>query len=128
MKTSTVSERTDVSADTLRYYERIGLLPHINRNKSGIRDYQGNNIKRIEFIKCTRRAGLTIETLSEYISLVQQGDQTIETRKEILTKQREKLIAKMNALQETLDLLDFKMNVYENAVLKRENEIIHLED
>ena len=125
MKISTVSERTDVSADTLRYYERIGLLPHNNRNKSGIRDYQGNNIKRIEFIKCMRRAGLTIETLSEYIGLVQQGDQTIETRKEILTKQREKLIAKMNELQETLDLLDFKINVYENAVLKRENEVIH---
>ena len=79
-----VSESYGISADTLRYYERIGLIPSVNRNESGIRDYNELDLRRVEFIKCMRSAGLPIEVLIEYVGLVQQGDQTIESRKEIL--------------------------------------------
>jgi DNA-binding transcriptional MerR regulator len=127
MKIAEVSERYGISLDTLRYYERIGLIPPVNRNKSGIRDYGENDLKRIEFIKCMRGAGLPIEVLTEYIKLVQQGDQTIEARKEILKVQREQLLVKMNEMQKTLDMLDYKIEVYENAVLKKEKEIIQAE-
>jgi len=75
-----------------------------------------------------RRAGLSIDALIEYYGLVQQGDQTIEARKEILKAHREQLVAKMEEMQETLDLVDYKIAVYENALLKREREIIQLED
>ena len=81
MKIAEVSERYGISSDTLRYYERIGLIPPVNRNESGIRDYNELDIRRVEFIKCMRSAGLPIEVLIEYIGLVQQGDQTIEARK-----------------------------------------------
>ena len=95
MKISEVSERCGMSADTLRYYERIGLIPPVNRNESGIRDYNEIDLKRVEFVKCMRSAGLPIEVLIKYYGLVQQGDQTIEARKEILKEQRKQLVAKM---------------------------------
>ena len=128
MKIAEVSERYGISLDTLRYYERIGLIPPVNRNKSGIRDYGEIDVKRIEFIKCMRNAGLPIEVLVEYVGLVQQGDKTIEARKEILKEQREQLLSKMEELQKTLNLLDYKIGLYENAVLKKEKEIIPIED
>ena len=123
MRIAEVSEQYGISLDTLRYYERIGLIPPVNRKESGVRDYNEIDLKRVEFIKCMRRAGLPIEALIEYIGLVQQGDLTIEARKEILKEQREQLLIKMGELQETLDMLNYKIDVYENTVLKIEKEL-----
>ncbi len=128
MKIAEVSERFEISSDTLRYYERIGLIPPVNRNGSGIRDYNELDTRRVEFIKCMRSAGLPIEVLIEYMDLVQQGDSTVEARKEILKQQRAQLAARMDEMQETLDLLDHKIEVYEKALLKKEQEILQLED
>jgi DNA-binding transcriptional MerR regulator len=128
MKIAEVSEQYGISSDTLRYYERIRLIPPINRNENGIRDYNETDVKRVEFIKCMRSAGLPIETLIEYVGLVQQGDTTIEARKDILKEQRELLMIRMKEMQETLDLLDYKIEVYEKAVLKREKELIPIQD
>ena len=128
MKIAEVSERYGISSDTLRYYERIGLIPPVNRNASGIRDYNEIDGRRVEFIKCMRSAGLPIEALIEYVGLVQQGDMTIEARKEILIEQREQLASRMVEMQKTLDILDYKIKVYENAVLKREKELLPIED
>lgn len=128
MKIAEVSEHTGISSDTLRYYERIGLIWPVNRNASGIRDYTDLDLRRVEFIKCMRSAGLPVEVLIEYVGLVQQGDKTIEARKEILREQRELLAAKMTEMQKTLDVLDHKIEVYENALLKKEKEMIQRED
>lgn len=122
MKIMEVSEQYEISTDTLRYYERIGLIPPVNRNKSGIREYAEIDIQRIEFIKCMRSAGLPIEVLIEYIGLVQKGDQTTNARKEILKEQRKLLAARIKEMQKTLDLLDYKIAGYENAVLKKEKK------
>lgn len=127
MKIAEVSERYGISSDTLRYYERIRLIPPVNRNESGIRDYSEIDVRRVEFIKCMRSAGLPIEVLIEYVGLVQQGDKTIEARKEILKEQREQLVARMKEMQKTLGLLDYKIEVYEDAVLKKEKEITEME-
>ncbi len=124
MKIAEVSERYGLSLDTLRYYERIGLTPPVHRNESGIRDYNEIDLRRVEFIKCMRSAGLPIEVLIEYVDLVQQGDKTIEARKEILKKQRGQLKARIMEMQKTLDLLDYKIEVYEKALLKKEKELI----
>lgn len=128
MKIAEVSEQYGISPDTLRYYERIGLLPPVNRMESGIRDYTEIDIRRVEFIKCMRRAGLPIEVLIEYIALVQQGNETIEARKEMLVEQRAQLAIRMAEMQQTLDLLDYKISVYENTVLKKEKQIVQAED
>ncbi|PKO19060.1 MAG: MerR family transcriptional regulator [Chloroflexi bacterium HGW-Chloroflexi-10] len=128
MKIAEVSEQYSISSDTLRYYERIGLIPPVNRTESGIRDYNETDMKRVEFVRCMRSAGLPIEVLIEYIGLVQRGDKTIEARKEILKEQREQLVVRMEEMQKTLDILDYKISVYENAVLKKEKEITHIEN
>jgi DNA-binding transcriptional MerR regulator len=128
MKIAEVSEKYGLSADTLRYYEKVGLIPPVHRSDGGIRDYDELDLRRVDFIKCMRGAGLPIEVLIEYMNLVQQGDSTVESRKDILIHQRAQLAARMEEMQKTLDLLDHKIEVYENALLKREQEIIQLED
>ena len=128
MKIAEVSEHTGISSDTLRYYERIGLIWPVNRNASGIRDYTDLDLRRVEFIKCMRSAGLPVEVLIEYVGLVQQGDQTIEARKEILIEQRKLLVDRMNEMQKTLDILEHKIEVYEKAVLKKEKQIVQAEE
>ena len=128
MKIAEVSEKFGLSADTLRYYERVGLIPTVNRNDSGIRDYNELDLRRVDFIKCMRGAGLPVEVLIEYVALVQQGDKTIEARKEILKEQRDLVSARLAEMQKTLDLLDHKIEVYEKAVLKKEKEMIQAEE
>lgn len=124
MKIMEVSEQLGISSDTLRYYERVGLIPPVNRNGSGIRDYSEVDLRRVDFIKCMRRAGLPIEVLLEYFKLSEQGDQTIEARKAILKEQRELLMARIAEMQKTLDLLNYKIEMYDNAILQQEKEII----
>ena len=128
MKIAEVSERYGLSTDTLRYYERVGLIPTVNRNDSGIRDYNELDLRRVDFIKCMRSAGLPVEILIEYVALVQQGDKTIEARKDILIEQRKLLVNRMNEMQKTLDILEHKIEVYEQAVLKKEKQIVQAEE
>ena len=128
MKIAEVSEKYGLSVDTLRYYERVGLIPHVNRNGGGIRDYNELDLRRVDFIKCMRGAGLPVEVLIEYVALVQQGDKTIDARKEILKEQRALVAARLVEMQKTLDLLDHKIEVYEKAVLKKEKEMIQAEE
>lgn len=128
MRIAEVSEQSGLSSDTLRYYERIGLIPPVHRNDGGIRDYSELDIRRVEFIKCMRSAGLPIDILIDYFELVQQGEETIESRKEILIAQREQLLTRMADMQKTVDLLNYKINVYENVVSEKEKEIALVED
>ena len=81
MKISEVSEQYDLSADTLRYYERIGLIPTVNRNESGIRDYNELDLRRVDFIKCMRSAGLPVEVLIEYVQLFHRATRPLQPEK-----------------------------------------------
>ena len=117
MTISEVSKKYGLTQDTLRYYERIGLIPYINRTSSEIRDYTEEACKWIEFIKCMRLAGLPVETLIEYVALDQEGDSTITARKELLVEEREKLIERIKEMQKTLERLNHKISRYEEAEL-----------
>jgi MerR family transcriptional regulator, aldehyde-responsive regulator len=128
MTITEVSKKYDLTQDTLRYYERIGLIPGVNRKKSGVRDYNDEDCRWIEFIKCMRAAGLPIEVLIEYVALFQQGDSTAEARKELLTDQRNQLIARIDDMQKTLERLNFKIERYEQAVVPAENELKRTDD
>lgn len=118
-----VSSKYEISQDTLRYYERIGLIPHVNRNKSGIRNYNEEDCKWIEFAKCMRSAGLPIEVLIEYVELFQQGEETAEARKDLLIEQRNQLILRIEEMNKTLERLNFKIQRYDNVVIKKEKEL-----
>lgn len=120
MTITEVSKKYGITADTLRYYERIGLIPPVNRNSSGNRDYTEEDCRWVKFIKCMRGAGLSIETLIEYVALFQQGNETIDVRKELLLEQRRQLAERVEELQNTLSYLDHKIDGYEERMLKVE--------
>jgi DNA-binding transcriptional MerR regulator len=113
MTITEVSKKYGLSSDTLRYYERVGLIPTVNRNKNGIRDYLEEDCRWVEFIKCMRSAGLPIEVLIEYVKLFQEGDETLDARKELLTEQRKQLAEKMEDMKKTIERLDNKIKRYD---------------
>ena len=117
MTIAEVSRRFDLSADTLRYYERIGLIPPVPRTKCGIRDYDEESCNWIELMKCMRAAGVQIEALIEYVALFQRGDETVEARKALLIEQREQLTARMEEMQQSLDRLNHKIERYEKGLM-----------
>lgn len=112
-----VSKETHLSKDTLRYYEKIGLIHSISKNSSGIRLYGEEDIQRIHFIKCMRKAGLSIESLKEYLVLFEEGDSTSKKRQNILCRERSLLEEKMNHMKEAYDLLTYKIELYEKGSL-----------
>lgn len=123
MTITEVSRKYNLTADTLRYYERIGLIPPVNRNNSGVRDFTEEDCNWVQFIKCMRGAGLSIEVLIEYVKMFQEGNSTIKARKELLIEQRNHLADKIKEMQETLDKLDKKIDGYEERVLIKEQEL-----
>lgn len=128
MTIAEVSKKYDISQDTLRYYERIGLIPPVPRTKGGIRDYDEVSCGWIEMMKCMRSAGVQIEALIEYVSLFQQGDETLEARKAILIDQREQLKARMAQMQASLDRLNSKIEHYEQIMVKAEKKLLRMEE
>ncbi|MBS5451239.1 MAG: MerR family transcriptional regulator [Coriobacteriia bacterium] len=116
MRIAEAAEKYGISADTLRYYERAGLLPHVHRSESGVRDYSEEDCARIEFVKCLRSANVSIEALARYMRLMERGDETIEERKAILVEQREEARARLAELQAGLDRLDYKIAHYDELI------------
>ncbi len=124
MKIKEVSEKYNITPDTLRYYEKIGLIPSVERDKNGNRIYKEEDIGWVEFIKCMRNAGITIERLIEYVNLFMQGDETIEARKDILKEQRKQLLLKKQEIEYTLNKLDKKIENYDICYLNKEKDNI----
>lgn len=108
MTIAEVSRKYNLSADTLRYYERIGLIPTVHRSKSGIRDYTVEDCAWVEFAKCMRGAGIQVEALIEYVSLFQQG---------------ELLLERMEEMRQTLERLNSKIDRYEQTVAVAEQKL-----
>ena len=113
MTITEVSRRYGLSADTLRYYERVGLIPAVHRTPGGIRDYTDEDCSWVEFVKCMRSSGLPVEAVSEYVSLSQQGESTYEARRQLLIEQRRGLEERMAEMQRSLDRLDEKIRRYD---------------
>ena len=124
MTIAEVSRRYQLSPDTLRYYERIGLIPAVGRTKSGIRDYSESDCNWVEFIKCMRGAGLPIESLVEYVALFVQGDKTIPARKLLLIEQRQKLAQRISEMG-VLARLDTKIEGYDSHLLQAERALVN---
>lgn len=108
-----VSNKYDLTPDTLRYYEKIVLIDAVPRNKSGIRNYGNKELQRIEFIKCMRASGVEIEVLIKYLKYMEKGKTTVHLRKELLEEQRRKLELKEKSIQDTMTKLDVKIKLYE---------------
>ena len=113
MTISEVSKKYNLTQDTIRYYEKIGLLPKIPRSKNGIRDFDEESCNWIEFIKCMRDAGMEIEILIRYVTLFRQGKNTVKERRQLLEEQKNKLLLKQKNINETLDRLNYKIKLYD---------------
>ena len=111
-----VSEKYGITQDTLRYYERVGMIPAVTRTAGGIRDYQQTDLNWLELTLCMRNAGLPVEVIIEYLKLYQEGDSTLGARLQLLTDQRDALRDKKKQIDETLKRLDYKISRYEEAV------------
>lgn len=111
-----ISEKYNIPADTLRYYEKVGVIPPVTRTAGGIRNYTDEDIAWVENAICMRSAGLSVEYLVEYLRLYRQGDETFVQRLELLKSQREILVAQQEQLETTLSRLDYKISKYEEAV------------
>ena len=126
MTIAEVSRKYDISADTLRYYERIGLIPPVPRTRGGLRDYGEESCGWIQLMKCMRAAGVQIEALIEYVDLFQQGDATLDARKALLVEQRDQLVSRMAEMQASLDLLNQKIDRYEQGMMTAEQQLRRL--
>lgn len=111
-----VSEKYDIPSETLRYYERVGVIPPVTRTAGGIRDYSDTDIQWVENAKCMRAAGLPIEVIIEYLSLFREGDSTIKARLDLLSEQKEILLKQYKQLEETINRLDYKISKYQEAL------------
>ncbi len=120
MRIAEVVEEYGLSADTLRYYERIGLLRPVRRNASGVRDYGEEDCARISFVKCMRGANVSIEALIEYMQLFDEGDSTLEARRQILIEQRDAARERLELIQEGLDRLDYKIAHYDELIAEND--------
>lgn len=123
MTISEISKKCNISPDTLRYYEKVGLLSYVNRTSGGIRNYTEQDCAQVEFVKCMRSAGLSIEVLKKYFDLFKRGKRTLKTRRDLLAKERENLQMRFKELQETLKRLDYKISVYDKALKSKSKEL-----
>ncbi len=111
-----VAERYHISQDTLRYYERMKMIPPVRRTPGGIRDYQAEDLRWVELAICMRSAGLPIEVMIDYLRLFQDGDATIPARLELLNEQMDVLRTQKTQLEATMERLAYKIQHYQDAL------------
>lgn len=121
MTISQVSAKYGITADTLRWYEKIGLLKNVGRKENGLRDYTEVNCKTIEFVKCMRGAGVSVETLIQYMDLFEQGDSTLEARRKLLIMQREIILKRREDLDKSIEKLNYKIENYDKLIEVQNN-------
>lgn len=111
-----VCEKFDITPDTLRYYERVGVIPDVHRTKGGIRDFTDEDVAWVENAICMRSAGVPVEMLIEYVRLYQEGDGTFQARRDVLEEARQEVQKNIEKYQATLDRLNFKISRYDVAI------------
>jgi DNA-binding transcriptional MerR regulator len=124
MNIAEVAAKFDLTRDTLRYYEKVGLIPKVKRTSGGLRNYTEYDYGWIDFIKCMRNAGVQVGSLAEYVRLFEQGDSTASLRKQILVRERDRIAIQVAEIQRTLDRLNAKIERYEKEIIPAEKELL----
>ncbi|WP_160688923.1 MerR family transcriptional regulator [Clostridium sp. C2-6-12] len=109
------AEKIDLSTYTLRYYDKMGLLPFVERNELGNRDFKEKDLEWLKLIRCLKNSNMPIKKIKEVIKLSLEGDDTLSIRKEILSNHRKEVVNKIEELHKSLDKIDNKINYYERA-------------
>jgi MerR family transcriptional regulator, aldehyde-responsive regulator len=111
-----VSDKVNLSAHTLRYYEKEGLLPYVQRNKYGNRLFGDEDIEWIGLICCLRDTGMPVAEIKHYVDLCMKGDETIQTRRQIILNQKKFIEEQMEEMQVHLDKVNKKLEYYDSLV------------
>lgn len=106
----------NISPSALRFYDKEGLLPFVERSNGGIRVFKDEDFDWLFIIECLKKSGLSIKDIKKYIDMTLRGDETIEERLELFKKQREKVLGQMRELEKTLETLEYKCWFYETAL------------
>ena len=115
---------TGLSNDTIRYYERIGIIMPVRRQENGLRDFSERSINQLKFAKTMRNAGMGVESLREYVAMIYENDDsTIPARKALLLEQAELMQEKITKMQEAHDYLLFKVENYEGHMRESEQKL-----
>lgn len=120
-----MAELVGISADTLRYYERIGVIPSVTRTVHGVRDYDEIHLEWIQSILKLKASGMTLEMIIEYVRLANVGDSTIEARKQLLEEEQERITAKIEELQDRLATINLKIADYYEDLLPKTTAMIN---
>lgn len=110
-----MARKLNVPASTLRFYDKEGLLPYVERSSGGIRLFQESDLEWLQIIHCMKKAGMSIKDIRHYIELAKQGDDTIETRLQMFQHQRDVLKQQLAEMQHTLETVEYKCWFYETA-------------
>ncbi|MFJ3418904.1 MerR family transcriptional regulator [Streptomyces sp. NPDC086082] len=113
---------TGLTAHTLRWYERIGLMPHIDRSHTGQRRYSNRDLDWLDLVGKLRLTGMPVADMVRYAELMREGEHTYGDRFELLEATRRDVIARIAELQDTLAVLDRKINFYATAGRAYEKE------
>lgn len=119
-----VSKLTGLSVPTLRYYDKEGLIPNINRNENGLRDFNDQDLNTIHIVTCIKGAGASIREIKEYMDLCQLGDLTLEARKQFFIEKKRDVEEQMKKLNEIMMTVEMKIKYYEDAI-EAGTEAIH---
>ena len=107
-----VSEKTGLTAHTLRYYEKEGLLTGVERSRGGFRQYSDEDLERLGLICCLKNTGMSLQEIARFVALTNEGEQTLRERVEMLREHRESVIARMDEMQRYLDKVTWKLNFF----------------
>ncbi len=128
MRISQVSKLFDLSPDTIRYYEKIGLLDPISKDFRGNKDFQDKDIRRLRFVKTMRKAGVSTERIRAYVCLFKKGEETLEIRKELLIQQRDEMEEKLRNMHIIFDELNYTIDHFDETFAKWERMRRHPEE
>lgn len=120
-----VAEKTGVSVDTLRYYERIGLLPPVPRKTNGIRDYDEFFVHLIAFIQDLKNVGFSLEAILDYIKLAKLGDISNEERKKMIMEVQNMLLDKIKVLYAMVERNNYQLKHYDDVLLPQTNKLVY---
>ena len=111
-----VCSQYGLTPDTLRYYEKVGVIPEVHRTENGIRDYDDVAIGWVENAVCMRSAGVPVESIIEYVRLYQEGDTTLQARRDLLKDVHTGLLKQRQQMDAAIDRLSFKIRRYDVAL------------
>ena len=111
-----VAAQFGLTVPTIRYYDQEGLIPNLQKNESGQRVFTAENIDALQIIECLKDSGMAIKDIKQFMQWVSEGDETLYNRREMFVRLRAQMQEKMNRLQQTMHVLDYKVGYYSRAV------------